>query len=57
MRIGCQDHTIDYWLSADDARIGKMHPDALVFWRTWKPVITSIVSSDAESVISTVGDS
>ena len=39
IKIGCQNHTIEKWLSFDDDTIKLMEPRALEFWKIWKPVI------------------
>ena len=44
MNIGCQDHPIEFWMSACDEVISAMHPKALKFWAKWKSVIERIVS-------------
>jgi hypothetical protein len=44
MQIGCQDYPVADWLNFDDERIGEMHPDALKFWRKWKPVVQAILA-------------
>jgi hypothetical protein len=39
MQIGCQRHKIDNWFTFDDDTIAAMHPEALEWWRVYKPLI------------------
>ena len=43
MAIGCEQHTIDDWMSFDDDRIADMSSIALVFWNKWKPIIQAML--------------
>jgi len=43
VRIGCQDFSVDEWLSFTDERIAGMDPRAAEFMKTWKPVILAIL--------------
>ena len=48
MQIGCQRHPLADWWSFDDERISGMDARALDWWRTWKPVLQSIVNAWGE---------
>jgi len=41
IRIGCQYNKADELFGFDDATIDAMDPNALVWWKQWKPVIQS----------------
>ena len=43
MQIGCERHTIDAWWNFDDERIANMDPQALAWWKKWKPVLQQII--------------
>ena len=43
MAIGCEQHSIDEWMSFDDCTISQMDSDALKFWGKWKPILKSIM--------------
>jgi len=46
MHIGCQCHAIADWWGFDDAAIAAMDgKKALEFWRTWKPILQSIIAA------------
>jgi uncharacterized protein YjbI with pentapeptide repeats len=45
MAIGCEQHPIRSWLSYSEKKISKMDPDALEFWKQWKPAIIEILKS------------
>jgi hypothetical protein len=45
IKIGCQDHSVDEWMSFSDEQISKMHSDALAFWKQWKPIIQAVIAS------------
>ena len=39
IRIGCKYHTTKEWKNFTDKEINQMHPQALVWWKQWKPVV------------------
>jgi hypothetical protein len=41
VRIGCQHHTHDEWLSFDDEALRKMHSEAVEWWAEYKPLISA----------------
>lgn len=43
--IGCQQHSIDDWLSFDDSHISKMDGSALDFWCKYKSEIMQLVTA------------
>ena len=46
MHIDCQRHAIADWWAFDDAAIAAMDgKKALEFWRTWKPILQSIIAA------------
>jgi hypothetical protein len=42
LRVYCEHHTWEEWLSFNDESISKMDRGALEWWRIWKPVLLSI---------------
>ena len=47
MAIGCEQHSIEEWMSFDDAQINEMDASALEWSRTWRPVIEQIIKVNA----------
>ncbi len=45
IRIGCQYHRVDQWLSFSDEDISKMDSRALDWWSKWKALIMAIHST------------
>ena len=45
LTIGCQQHSINDWLSFDDKKIAAMDPRASDFWKTWKPILKQIIDN------------
>jgi hypothetical protein len=45
MQIGCQRHYIKKWFGFSDERINKMDPEALAWWKIWKPIIYNIIKT------------
>ena len=45
VRIGCQHHTHEEWLSFSDDEINKMESRALDWWKTWKPAIVVAIEA------------
>ena len=45
MQIGCQLHKLSDWWAFDDEQIGCMDSKALAFWRTWKPMLQTIIAA------------
>jgi len=45
IRIGCQMHSHAEWWAFTDEEISRMAPEALTWWRKWKPVIKAIVEN------------
>ena len=45
MQIGCQLHKLSDWWAFDDEQIGCMDSKALNFWRTWKPILQTIIAA------------
>jgi len=45
MQIGCQNHDILDWMSFDEQTISLMHPEALIWWQQWKPVIQAYLNT------------
>jgi hypothetical protein len=41
MQIGCKHYSHDEWLSFDEDTIQRMYPDALSWWREYKPLIVN----------------
>jgi len=48
MFIGCESHTIGEWMSFSDSNIHRMDDGALTWWKTWKPIIKSIIDTRGE---------
>jgi hypothetical protein len=46
MAIGCEQHSINTWMTFPDERIHKMDANALRWWKEWKPRIQSWVNND-----------
>jgi uncharacterized protein YjbI with pentapeptide repeats len=45
MAIGCEQHTIDEWMSFSDEEIDNMDTKALEWWKDWKPRIQQIIDN------------
>jgi len=45
MKIGCQDHPHSDWMSFNELTIKQMHPEALIWWQQWKPVIQAYLNT------------
>jgi|GEM_PF-2450524 len=45
LQIGCQLHTLEEWWAFSDAEIGRMDSKALEWWKVWKPILQTIVST------------
>ncbi len=48
IKIGCQLHSAADWAEFTDEQIGAMAPDALEWWRVWKPVVLAAVKAHTE---------
>ena len=45
MKIGCQDHFHSDWMSFNELTIKQMHPEALIWWQQWKPIIQAYLNT------------
>ncbi len=45
LQIGCERHSLKKWEKFTDKEINAMDPHALSWWKTWRPVIVSLMLS------------
>ena len=45
IQIGCRRHEIEAWWAFSDDEIDEMAPEALDWWRRWKPLLQQIIET------------
>ncbi len=45
IRIGCKFFTVSEWGNFTDNEISKMDSNALIWWKTWKPIVLNIADT------------
>jgi hypothetical protein len=48
LQIGCENHSIEQWYQFNDKTIASMGSEALHWWRKWKDIIKSIITTSEE---------
>jgi hypothetical protein len=43
MAIGCKQHSITEWMNFSDKEIVIIGPDAIQWWKVWKPRIQQLI--------------
>jgi len=47
LAIGCEQHAIKDWWDFDNEKIDSMAPDALTWWRKWKPILRQVIEESS----------